>query len=86
VNTMKQCINDFKTAYDSVQREVLYDVLIELRISMKLLQLVKSCLDETYSTVQECKHLSNIFPIINGFKQGNALSPLLLSMPPGEFR
>jgi hypothetical protein len=28
--------------------------------------------------VQLCKHLSDVFPIRNGWKQGDALSPLLI--------
>jgi hypothetical protein len=34
------------------------------------------CLNETYSKVRTCKHLSDSFPIQNGLKQGDALSPL----------
>jgi hypothetical protein len=36
------------------------------------------CLYETYSKVRIGKHLSDSFPIQNGLKQGDALSPLLL--------
>jgi hypothetical protein len=35
------------------------------------------CLNETYSKVRISKHLSDCFPIPNGLKQGDALSPLL---------
>jgi hypothetical protein len=35
------------------------------------------CLNETYSNVHIGKHLSDSFPIQNGLKQGDALSPLL---------
>jgi hypothetical protein len=34
------------------------------------------CLNETYSRVWASKHLSDTFPIKNGLKQGDALSPL----------
>jgi hypothetical protein len=37
------------------------------------------CLNETYSKVRVSKHLSHRFPIKNGLKQGDALSPLLFS-------
>jgi hypothetical protein len=37
------------------------------------------CLSETYSRVREGKHLSDRFPIKNGLKQGDALSPLLFN-------
>jgi hypothetical protein len=44
---------------------------------MKLVRLIKLCLNETYSKVSIDKHLSESFPIQNGLKQGDALSPLL---------
>ena len=37
------------------------------------------CVDKTYSRVRVAKHLSDIFPIKNGSKQGDALSPLLFN-------
>jgi hypothetical protein len=37
------------------------------------------CLNETYSKVHIGKHLSDSFPIQNGLKQGDALSPLLFN-------
>jgi hypothetical protein len=46
---------------------------------MKLARLIKMCLNETYSTVRLGKHLSDSFPIQNGLKQGDALSPLLFN-------
>jgi len=41
--------------------------------------LIKMCLTETYSRVWVGKNLSNMFPIRNGLKQGDALSPLLFN-------
>jgi hypothetical protein len=46
---------------------------------MKLVRLIKMCLNETYSKVRIGKHLSDSFPIQNCLKQGNALSPLLFN-------
>jgi hypothetical protein len=57
---------DVKKAYDSVRREVLYNILTEFGITMKLVRLVKMCLNETYSRVRVGKHLSDTFPIKNG--------------------
>jgi hypothetical protein len=76
-----QLFIDFKKAYDSVRREVLYNtsILIEFGIPMKVVRLVKMCLIETYSRVRVGKHLSDTFPIKNGLKQGDALSPLLFN-------
>jgi hypothetical protein len=70
---------DFKKAYDPVRREVLYNILVEFGIPMKLVRLIKMCLNETYSRVWVSKHLSDMFPIKNGLKQGDALSPLLFN-------
>jgi hypothetical protein len=81
-----QLFIDFKKAYDSDRREVLYNILIEFGIPVKLERLVKMCLNETYSRVWVGKHLSNTFPIKNGLKHGDALSPLLWNMPLGGFR
>jgi hypothetical protein len=49
--TVHQLLIDFKKAYDSVRREVLYNILIEFRIPMKLARLIKMCLNETYGKV-----------------------------------
>jgi hypothetical protein len=37
------------------------------------------CLNETYSKVHVAKQLSDTFPIQNGLKQGDALTPLLFN-------
>jgi hypothetical protein len=46
---------------------------------MKLVRLIKMRLNETYSRVQAGKHLSDMFPIRNGLKQGDDLSQLLFN-------
>ncbi|KAJ4440032.1 hypothetical protein ANN_08163 [Periplaneta americana] len=77
--TVHQLFIDFKKAYDSVKREVLYDILIEFGIPKKLVRLIKMCLSETYSRVRIGQFLSDAFPIHCGLKQGDALSPLLFN-------
>jgi len=42
-----QLFIDFKTAYDSVRREALYNILIEFGIPRKLVRLIKMCLKRT---------------------------------------
>ncbi|KAJ4444008.1 hypothetical protein ANN_05797 [Periplaneta americana] len=77
--TVHQLFIDLKKAYDSVKREVLYDILIEFGIPKKLVRLIKMCLSETYSRVRIGQFLSDAFPIHCGLKQGDALSPLLFN-------
>ena len=60
---------DFKKAYDSVRREALYNILIEFGNSMKLLRLIRMCLNVTYSRVRVGKHLSDMFCIRNVLKK-----------------
>jgi hypothetical protein len=74
-----QLFIDFKKAYNSVRREVLYNILIEFGISMKLVNLIKVCLTEKCSRVQAGKNLSDIFSVRSGLKEGDALLPLFFN-------
>ena len=60
---------DFKKACVSVRREVFYNILIEFGIPMKLVRLIKTCLNETYGRVRVGKNLSDIFLIGNGLNK-----------------
>jgi len=70
-----QLFIDLKKTYDSVRMEVLYNIPIESGIPMQLVELITMCLNETCSRVRVGKHLSDMFPIRNGLKQGDAFSP-----------
>jgi hypothetical protein len=74
-----QLFVDFKKAYDSVKTEVLYNIQLEFNIPKKLVRLIKMCLNKTYSKVRIGKLLSDKFPIQNGLKQGDAVSPMLFN-------
>jgi hypothetical protein len=58
-----QLFIDFKEAYNSIKREVLYNILLEFGIPKKLVRRIKMCLNETYSIVRVGKLLSDKFPI-----------------------
>jgi hypothetical protein len=58
-----------------VHVEVLYNIPIEFGVSVKLVRLIKVCLNETHG-----KPLSDNFPIQNDLKQGDVLSPLLFTL------
>jgi hypothetical protein len=81
--TVHQIFIDFKKAYDSVKREVLYNILLEFCTPKKLVRLIKMCLNETHSKVLTGKLLSDTFTVQNGLKQGDALSPLLFNFALG---
>ena len=51
----------------------MYNIPIECGIPMKLVRPIKMCLNETCSKVPVGNHLSDMFPIKNGLKQGDAL-------------
>jgi hypothetical protein len=72
-----QLFVDFKKVYDSVRREVLYNILIDFGILLKLVRLIKIYLNEIYGRDQVGKHLCDRIPIKSGLKQGDAISPLL---------
>jgi len=46
---MHQLFIGLKKASNSVRREVLYNVLVEFDVPVKLVRLIKMCLNETYS-------------------------------------
>jgi len=79
VEEVNQLFIDFKKAYDSVRREVLYKILIEFGIPRKLVKLIKVSLTETYSRVRVGQDVSDKFPFRNGLKQGDAVSPMLFN-------
>jgi hypothetical protein len=78
-----QLFIDFKQACDSFRRKLLCNFLNEFGIPMKLVRLIKMCLNETYTRIQVGEHLSDMLPVMNGLKQGDALSPLLCSFALG---
>jgi hypothetical protein len=61
----------------------LYNILTEVGIPMKLVRLIKMCLNGKYSGVRVGKNLSDIFHIGHGLKQGDAFLPLLFNFALG---
>jgi len=74
-----QLFINVEIAYDSLRTEALCNNLIEFGILMKLVRLIKMCLNETYNRVWVGRHLFDIILIRNGLKQGDALLLLLFN-------
>jgi hypothetical protein len=73
--TVHQLFIDFNKAYDSVRWEVLYNILIEFGMPVKLVRVIKMCLNETYSSV----HIRWSISYSEWSEKGYALSPLLFN-------
>ena len=66
--TVHQLFIDFKKAYDSVKREVLYNILTEFSIPKESVRLIKMYLSETDSRVCVGRFFSDAFPNHFGLK------------------
>jgi hypothetical protein len=67
-----QLFIDVKTAYDTVQREVLYNIVIQFGIPVELIRSVKICLKFKPIRVWVGKRLSDTFPVKRGLEQGDS--------------
>jgi len=63
----------------AVRRKALYNIIIEFGIPMKVIRLIKMCLNKTCSRVHVGKHLSDLFTFRNDLKQGDALTALVFN-------
>ena len=65
----KRCTRPSTLPYALHAPPILYNILVEFSIPMKLVRLIKTCLTETYSRVRVGKNLSDMFPIRKGLKR-----------------
>jgi hypothetical protein len=52
-------IHRYQKTHDSVRNDVLYNTLREFRVCMKLVGLIKMCINETYSKIHIGKYLDH---------------------------
>jgi len=75
---LHQLFINVKKAYDSVGREVLYNIS-RFGTPMKLVRFINTCLNEIYNRVRVSEYFSDMFPNRNGLKPGFFLSPMLFN-------
>lgn len=78
--SIHQLFVDFKQAYDSICREVLFDIMEEFGIPRKLIRLTKATLTTTKCKVLIQGVLSDPFIIETGLRQGDRLSTILFNL------
>jgi len=72
---------DFQKAYDSIHKDTLWKCMKEFKIPTKLINMCKTCVQETRSSVR-IEGTSSSFFFLNktGLKQGYPLSPILFNL------
>jgi len=75
---------DFKQAYDSIARNTLWNVMVQLGISAKLVRMVKACMQNSRCKVKFNSVLSEEFTVNTGVRQSDFLSPVLFNIALGS--
>ena len=78
--SIHQLFVDFKQAYDSIIRNVLFGIMEEFGIPSKLIRLTKATLTATKCKILIQGTLSDPFDIDTGLKQGDRLSTILFNL------
>lgn len=71
---------DFKQAYDSIKRKLLWKSMEKFGIPLKLVKMVKTCIEESRCKIKFVSNYSEEFETKVGLKQGYALSPILFNV------
>ena len=74
------CFVDFRKAFDTVPRAVLWQVLEELGVTGRILDVIKSLYALDSAAVRSSQGISAIFRCLMGVKQGCPLSPTLFGL------
>ena len=73
------CFIDFKTAFDSINREALWRILLADGVPPKLVNLIRAYYDSTSARVRVLGEESSPFSLTVGVRQGCPLSPVLFN-------
>lgn len=77
---LHQLYIDFKQAFDTINRNYIFDAMAEFGIPRKLIALTKMTLMNTQNKVKIQNKLSEKFITHNGIRQGDSLSTLLFNI------
>ena len=68
---------DLKASFDTVDREILWDIMRKLGIRDYLIERIKGCYEETKARAKTKEGLTKEFWITKGLRQGCVLNPSL---------
>ena len=71
---------DFKKAFDSINRDLLFYRLLSYNIDGKIFKAIKSLYKDTVPTVKINDYITEYFNVLYGVKQGDNLSPTLFNL------
>ena len=71
---------DFKSAYDTIERDQLYNAMREFKIPNKLISLTRMTMENTQSQVRIQSDLSDPITTRKGLRQGDSLACLLFNL------
>ncbi|KAK3103953.1 hypothetical protein FSP39_023219 [Pinctada imbricata] len=71
---------DFSKAYDNVNRELLFENLVDIGLSVKFLDAIKAIFSHVQCCVKVNNSFTKWFSVTQGLKQGCILSPILFNM------
>ena len=74
------CFIDYQKAFDTVNREKLWYILVKAGITGKLLRIIRSLYTDVRACIKSTGQISEEFPVNTGLLQGEVLSPLLFNM------
>jgi hypothetical protein len=71
---------DFRSAYDAIKREQLYNAMSEFHIPNKLIRLTRMTMENTNSQIRIQSDLSDPITTKKGHRQGDSLACLLFNL------
>jgi len=71
---------DFKSAYDTIKRDLLYNAMSEFNIPNKLIRLMRMTMENTQSQVRIQSDISDSIATTKGLRQGDSQACLLFNL------